>query len=97
MRSILIGDDLSAARDIMRELVGVLPCTPGEDRSYVNLEFAASSAVLMTGTGFRISSGSGGMIRNYNGTQQRKSSPSREIFFDERHIKQYLPINELLI
>jgi hypothetical protein len=41
--------------------------------------------------------GSGGMIRNYNGTQQRKNSPSHEIFFDERHIKQYRPINELLI
>jgi hypothetical protein len=61
MRTILVGDDLSAARDIMRELVGVLPCTPGEDRSYVNLGIVASSAVLMTGTG-RISSGSGGRI-----------------------------------
>jgi hypothetical protein len=62
MRSILTGDDLSAARDVMRELVDVVPVLPGDDATHVYLAFAASSVALMTGTGSRISSGSGGRI-----------------------------------
>jgi hypothetical protein len=63
MRDILVGDDVSAARDVMRELVAVVPVLPGEDSSYVNLAFPQELVALKTGTGPRISSGSGGMIR----------------------------------
>jgi site-specific DNA recombinase len=62
MRSILMGDDVGAARDVMRELVDAVPVTPGEDSSYVNLGFPEEIVALKTGTGPRISSGSGGRI-----------------------------------
>ena len=76
MRDILIGDDISAARDVMRELVGTLPVEPGE--GYVTVQMAAQNVTLMTGTGTRIWCGSGGMIRNYNHRN------FHEIFFDHR-------------
>jgi hypothetical protein len=36
-------------------------------------------------------------MRNYNGLKNREISPSREIFFDGGTIRQYRPINKLLI
>jgi hypothetical protein len=41
--------------------------------------------------------GSGGMIRNSNGTQRLNMSLCHEIFFDKWHGKQCRPINQLLI
>lgn len=49
MRDILIWDDIGAARDVMRELLGTLPVEPGE--GYVTVQVAAPNVMLMTGTG----------------------------------------------
>jgi hypothetical protein len=60
MRNILVCDDVSAARDVLRERVDVVPVLPGKDSTYVELAFPEELVALRTGTGSRIPSGSAG-------------------------------------
>ena len=60
MKDILAGDDVSAAREALRELIGPIRCTP--DGVHVIAEMQTRQVWLMTGTGVGIRDGSGGRI-----------------------------------
>jgi DNA invertase Pin-like site-specific DNA recombinase len=60
MREVLEGDDVPAARDILRELVGPISCVPAGIH-HVRATLAAREIMLMTGTGRFC--GSGGALR----------------------------------
>lgn len=60
MREILGGDDVGAARDVLRSLLGPVRILPG-DPGYVRAEFTAGEIMLATGTGRFC--GSGGVLR----------------------------------
>lgn len=58
LREILQGEDVTAARSALRELVGVIPCTPAD--GYVVAALTARQVLLATGSGRWI--GSGGVL-----------------------------------
>lgn len=55
MRDLLTGDDVAAARDALRELLGEIRCRPAGD--FVVAELTARQVMLGTGTGIWIGSG----------------------------------------
>jgi hypothetical protein len=83
----------------MRQLLGdQITLKPAKDRSHLGAHLQFSRAALLGAQiGGRRVVGSGGMIQSYNATQRSEISPSHEIFFHKSHIKQYSPINDLLI
>jgi hypothetical protein len=58
MRDILTGDDIPAARECLRELIGPIRCKPAEGA--VLAEMTTRSVFLATGTGGR------GLVDRYN-------------------------------
>jgi DNA invertase Pin-like site-specific DNA recombinase len=62
VRTILAGDDVPAARDALRELVGTIPCTPDNAQRGVYLSWSTGSALIRTGTDRVRFCGSGGRI-----------------------------------
>ena len=58
MRDVLQGDDVTAAREVLKELLGPIRLSPGEN--HLVAELTARQVMLNTGTGRWI--GSGGRI-----------------------------------
>jgi DNA invertase Pin-like site-specific DNA recombinase len=58
MRDVLQGDDIPAAREALRGLIGTIPCEPAE--GHVVAKLTARPILLATGTGRQV--GSGGVI-----------------------------------
>jgi hypothetical protein len=61
LREILTGEDIPAARALLREILGEIPCEP--DGDVLVAEIGARRVWLQTGTGRGISVGSGGVQR----------------------------------
>jgi hypothetical protein len=94
--------DIDRARATVRQYTGnsIRVESDGKTVRFMSESMRLETSLLIAAGGAaasQITVVAGGMIRNYNGTQRRKISPSHEIFFDKRHIKQYRPINNLLI
>lgn len=67
MREVLRGDDICAARDALRQLIGQVRCTPAV--GHVVAELTARQVMLKTGTGIWV--GSGGALLVYIPTSTR--------------------------
>jgi hypothetical protein len=48
MRIILVGDDVPAARDVLRDMIGAIPCEPAPGGVF--LTWATGQATIQTGT-----------------------------------------------
>lgn len=70
MRNVLRGDDVLAAREVLRELLGTVRCTPAED--HVIAELTARTVLLATGSGRWV--GSGGGVRIHLPVSSKSSS-----------------------
>lgn len=68
MREVLKGDDVVAARDVLRELIGPAKCEPAEGGMIV--ELTARRTLVATGSGRWV--GSGGGLRTYIPTKRRR-------------------------
>lgn len=60
MKDILAGDDVVAAREALRGLIGTVKCKPAEDQKHVVAELTARQIMLGTGSGIWV--GSGGVL-----------------------------------
>lgn len=69
MREVLRGDDVTAAREALRELIGTVRCRPAGD--HIVAELTARQVLLATGTGRWI--GSGGGIQIHLPTSTRRT------------------------
>lgn len=71
MREILQGDDIAAARETLREILGPIRLTPSD--GYLIARLQAQQIMLGTGTGRWV--GSGGAIDIYLPTSSRRAAP----------------------
>lgn len=71
MREVLQGDDVAAARETLREILGPIRLTPVDN--YLRARVQAQEVMLGTGTGRWV--GSGGAIDIYLPTRSRQSAP----------------------
>lgn len=60
LRDVLLGEDIDAARDALRGILGAIPCAPAEDGKHLVARLTARQVMLATGNGIWI--GSGGRI-----------------------------------